>query len=89
MQRCNETAPIAGSAAALVTQQCNLQPCATFEAVAGPWQACSVTCGGGTQTRSATCMQNGVYPVQDALCPDTPPLTQARLRTQPSRDNLG
>ncbi len=35
---------------------------------AGQWSDCSVSCGGGTQTRSVTCLRNDGQTVADSLC---------------------
>ena len=32
---------------------CYSKPCSTYGLVVGDWSACTVTCGGGTQTRPA------------------------------------
>ncbi|XP_078797302.1 papilin isoform X3 [Oryzias latipes] len=51
---------------------CNPQPCPqTRSWTVGDWNACSVTCGGGSQTRSVQCVSHdasGPRVVEDALC---------------------
>ncbi|XP_055351849.1 LOW QUALITY PROTEIN: papilin-like [Paramacrobiotus metropolitanus] len=52
------------------SRQCNVDPCPAFWKV-GEWEACSASCGGGTQYRSVVCVQVvGDYTtvVPDAQC---------------------
>lgn len=44
------------------------QPVWSYSWTTGNWGACSVTCGGGTQTRAVTCVRNGVGNVADSFC---------------------
>lgn len=46
---------------------CNA-PCSTYAWRAGNWGACSVSCGGGTQSRPVWCERNDGVVVPDALC---------------------
>ena len=53
------------TAAAITSQQCNTQLCPSYSWQYGSWSGCSVTCGTGTELRSATCydsVYNQVYP---------------------------
>lgn len=43
------------------------RPIWTFEWVLGQWSTCTAECGGGTQTRTVTCQQEGIT-YADALC---------------------
>ena len=56
---------------------CNMQACPSPpQWMTSDWSVCSATCGGGVQTRSVACMQNGA-PVVVTLCTDPqPPYTQ-------------
>uniref|UniRef100_I3IV34 Papilin, proteoglycan like sulfated glycoprotein n=1 Tax=Oreochromis niloticus TaxID=8128 RepID=I3IV34_ORENI len=62
---------------------CNPQPCPQIRSwQTGEWNACSVTCGGGSQVRSVQCVSNdvsGPRVVEDAVCAayaDAPPSLQ-------------
>uniref|UniRef100_A0AAX7SR96 BPTI/Kunitz inhibitor domain-containing protein n=1 Tax=Astatotilapia calliptera TaxID=8154 RepID=A0AAX7SR96_ASTCA len=62
---------------------CNPQPCPQIRSwQTGEWNACSVTCGGGSQVRSVQCVSNdvsGPRVVEDAICAayaDAPPPLQ-------------
>lgn len=56
----------------LTNRTCNPQPCPqTRSWEAGPWNACSVMCGGGSQVRSVQCVSHdaaGPRVVEDAVC---------------------
>jgi len=71
-----------------VTQKtCNTQACstpATFSWVAGGFTACTVTCGGGTQTQKVTCVQDGTHTtVDESNCvASTKPRTLLPCNTQ-------
>ncbi|XP_008270321.3 papilin [Oryctolagus cuniculus] len=66
-------------------RQCNPQPCPqTKRWKTGPWTPCSVSCGGGTQSRSVYCVSTdgagGLEAAEEAACaglPRKPPATQA------------
>ncbi|XP_077987002.1 cubilin-like [Glandiceps talaboti] len=54
-------------------QACTVQACptVTYEFYTGSWSTCTVTCGGGTQTRDVNCAvvgTNGGSVVSDATC---------------------
>lgn len=55
-----------------LSQQCNMHPCISFEAKAGPWQECSAKCGGGIQHRSVSCVAAGIFPVPNEYCDNLP-----------------
>jgi len=70
------------------TQTCNTQACPTYAWQTGAFGTCSATCGGGTQTRSVTCVQSGTTTVvADSFCPATKPATQQTCNTQPCTSN--
>ena len=65
---------------AILSQSCNTSPCPTYAWVAGTWGTCSVTCGGGTQTRTARCYDTTNDPsllsaLNTNLCTMTQPVT--------------
>ena len=62
-----------------LTQACNTAPCPNYEWVAGSFGACSVTCGGGTQTRPAYC-----YDLNDGNNPHTVQNTNFCTLTEPA-----
>ena len=41
------------------TQVCNVQACPKYTWLSGSWSSCSAWCGGGTQTRSVSCVATG------------------------------
>lgn len=43
-----------GGVLPVLTQSCFSKPCSTYDLQYGDWSDCSASCGGGTQTRSAT-----------------------------------
>nr|AAH94674.1 A disintegrin-like and metallopeptidase (reprolysin type) with thrombospondin type 1 motif, 18 [Mus musculus] len=62
-------------------EACNQRTCPVYSmAVASwyssPWQQCTVTCGGGVQTRSVHCMQQG-RPSSSCLLHQKPPVLRA------------
>ena len=66
------------------SQVCNTQPCVTYSWVAGAFGACSVECGGGTETRQVTCEDNLGDTVADSFCAgQTPPPSVLPCNTQP------
>ncbi|MDE3156438.1 MAG: thrombospondin type-1 domain-containing protein, partial [Acidobacteriota bacterium] len=64
-------------AAGPTSQACNTQACVTYQWVLSAWSACSATCGGGTQTRTAVCVDSSNNVVPDADCAGLPPATGA------------
>ncbi|XP_053305766.1 A disintegrin and metalloproteinase with thrombospondin motifs 18 [Spea bombifrons] len=64
-------------------QSCNNKPCPVYTPRsvlngwhASPWQQCSVTCGGGVQTRNVQCLHHG-RPALGCLPHQKPPTSQA------------
>lgn len=50
------------------SQACNTNPCKTYLWAIGAWGACSVQCGGGTQTRSVVCEDTTGAVYADSVC---------------------
>ncbi|CAI9731451.1 type-1 domain-containing 4-like isoform X1 [Octopus vulgaris] len=61
------------------TVSCNTQPCRA-EWAAGPWSACSASCGTGTQTRQILCQQR-----MSATFNQTVSAEQCRGKTKPGK----
>ncbi|XP_008821168.1 A disintegrin and metalloproteinase with thrombospondin motifs 18 [Nannospalax galili] len=61
-------------------EACTQRACPVYSMAAGwyssPWQQCTVTCGGGVQTRSVHCMQQG-RPSSSCLLQQKPPALRA------------
>lgn len=70
---CTGTKPV-------TSQSCNTQACPVWNT--GPWGSCSVTCGGGTQTRTVQCRDHTGATVPDASCSGTKPATSQSCNTQ-------
>eukprot|EP00899_Mesostigma_viride_P019248 jgi/Mesvir1/27324/Mv07144-RA.2 len=79
-------ATVCGDTSDLILERlCNTQPCAeTFGYQVGPWGECNATCGGGTFSRSLTCMSRVTgEPVDMAKCEGlTMPITSSACATQ-------
>jgi hypothetical protein len=58
---CTGTKPIA-------SQSCNTPACTVYHWEYGTWGSCSVSCGTGTQSRSATCKDSNDNIVADSYC---------------------
>jgi hypothetical protein len=83
---CKEAKPAA-------MQACNTQSCGGGETPTptpnpdiaywnlGPWGTCSVSCGGGTQSRTIECRKS-TGPVNQSLCPQPPPAISQECNTQ-------
>ncbi|ACL04284.1 Thrombospondin, type 1 repeat protein [Desulfatibacillum aliphaticivorans] len=54
------------------TQACNTEAC-VYNWVVSAWGDCSADCGGGTQTRSVACQDQGGNVVSDGNCADAKP----------------
>ena len=63
---CTEAAPSA-------TQSCDAGACPSYTWVTSPFSACSVSCGGGTQSRSVACVDDAGTMVFEGLCPSPRP----------------
>lgn len=60
-----------------------LKPIWNYRWDTGSWSACSSKCGGGTQTRSVTCMRTNNIVKPDVFCSDiTKPSTSQTCNTQ-------
>ncbi|MCB9371081.1 thrombospondin type-1 domain-containing protein [Candidatus Woesearchaeota archaeon] len=64
------------------TQSCNTQACTTYSWVSGSWGSCSVSCGGGTQTRTVGCFDSSNSLVSDSYCGGTKPATSQTCNPQ-------
>lgn len=47
---------------------CEIPANSTYAWTSAAWGACSLTCGGGTQTRAVTCQRNDGVTVADGNC---------------------
>lgn len=52
----------------LISQECNLIPCETFQMQKGSWSPCSQSCGGGYRTRKMTCFSSYGHAVESGKC---------------------
>lgn len=52
------------------------KPSYSYSWSVGAWSACSVSCGGGTQSRVVTCVRNDGKTVEDSLCGSKPVTSQ-------------
>eukprot|EP01006_Ploeotia_vitrea_P034698 TRINITY_DN65790_c14_g1_i2.p1 TRINITY_DN65790_c14_g1~~TRINITY_DN65790_c14_g1_i2.p1 ORF type:complete len:1985 (+),score=893.63 TRINITY_DN65790_c14_g1_i2:504-5957(+) len=67
------------------SQACNTGPCATYEWVTGAWSSCSVTCGGGTETRTVQCKNtaDNTVAASESSCTATKPQSSRSCNTGP------
>ncbi|HEU5114492.1 MAG TPA: thrombospondin type-1 domain-containing protein [Candidatus Paceibacterota bacterium] len=56
--------------------------CYTYSWQTGSWGSCSVSCGGGTQSRSVWCQRSDGTTVADSFCTGTKPSTSQSCNTQ-------
>jgi hypothetical protein len=61
----------------VTTQSCNTQSCYTYSWSYGSWGSCSASCGGGTQTRSATCLRSDGAAMDGSYCGAVGPTSQS------------
>ncbi|XP_053532635.1 A disintegrin and metalloproteinase with thrombospondin motifs 18 [Ictalurus punctatus] len=66
---------------ALASQLCNIQPCPASWSL-GKWSACSVSCGGGQQSRTVRCLRKVMYQREELTPPSMCP-SPALALTQP------
>lgn len=59
------------------SQPCNTSPCVTYTWNYGNWGPCTATCGGGTETRTATCMASSGAPASGPLCGTSEPTVRS------------
>lgn len=64
------------------SQTCNTAACATYRWVLGNFGTCSVSCGGGTQTRTVVCYDSSNAAVADSLCAAPKPITSQSCNSQ-------
>lgn len=63
-------------------QSCNTQTCSVYHWNSDVWSACSATCGGGTQTRTISCLNEAGTTVANAYCTATTPATTQTCNAQ-------
>eukprot|EP00890_Picochlorum_soloecismus_P002198 jgi/Picsp_1/297/NSC_00296-R1_cre-gon-1 protein len=51
-----------------LSRECNTQPCQVFAWTVTGWDQCTVSCGGGTQSRSVKCVDRDGNNVDDSNC---------------------
>lgn len=64
------------------SQSCNTQACLTYNWVSSGWSTCSSSCGGGSQTRTFSCVDSNGTTVDNSLCTTPIPPTAQACNTQ-------
>jgi len=64
------------------SQACNVQECLIYSWMASGFGACSVACGGGTQSQTVNCQDNHGSVVDNSLCAGTPPVANQTCNQQ-------
>jgi len=73
------------SGSSIISQPCNAQACPNYQwQYTGDWSACSLSCGGGVQTRGLRCVDTvSGTGVINGYCVLTPPPTSQSCNVQP------
>ncbi|MCB9371078.1 thrombospondin type-1 domain-containing protein [Candidatus Woesearchaeota archaeon] len=69
------------------SQSCGASSCNSFHWDAGSWGSCSVSCGGGIQSRSVGCYDSSNSLVSDSYCSGSKPSTSQSCNTQACTGN--
>lgn len=64
-----------------IKQSGTWKPVWTYSWQTGGWSSCSASCGGGTQSRSVTCLRSDGITAPDAYCPGSRPASSQSCNT--------
>eukprot|EP00958_Prasinococcus_capsulatus_P005612 scaffold543_cov312-Prasinococcus_capsulatus_cf.AAC.5 len=64
------------------TRVCNTQACLTYFWSTGSWGSCSVSCGGGVESRSVQCKSSSGADVSESYCEASKPAATRSCNTQ-------